>query len=213
MKNSDSMFHRRRLTGLIILLCIPLMAAYAASPQKQAPSKVIDTCTETKTTPWKFIADKVMGGKSTGKMAFVTQDERTCLHMTGAVSSKKKNNFIQVRRSVHPKKKYFNASDYAGLKLKIKGNGQPYVIHLKTSSTVFPWQHYQAEFKTDGAWQEVFLAFKDFKPKSLKRSVKSSKLKTLAVVAMTPDMKADIYIDEVAFCTEEELKASRPAKR
>ena len=97
--------------------------------------------------------------------------------------------------------------------MKVKGNGQPYAVHLKTSSTVFPWQHYQAEFKTDGSWQEIVLAFKDFKPKSLKRSVKSSKLKTLAVVAMTPDMKADLLIDEVAFCTEEDLKDSSPAKR
>ena len=191
-----------------MLLCMPLMAAPATSSQKQAPSKVIDTCAETKTTPWEFITDKVMGGKSTGKMAFVTQDKKTCLHMTGTVSSKKKNNFIQVRRSVHPKKKYFDASAFLGLRLKVKGDGKPYVVHLKTSSTVFPWQHYQAEFKTDGSWQEVFLAFKDFKPKSLKRSVKSSKLKTLAVVAMTPDMKADIYIDEIAFYTEQELKDS-----
>ncbi len=82
----------------------------------------------------------------------------------------------------------------------------------KTSSTLFPWQHYQAEFKTDGTWQEVLIPFKDFKPKSLKRVVKASKLRTIALVAMTPNMKADVYIAEIALCHSADLNEA-PARQ
>ncbi len=34
-------------------------------------------------------------------------------------------------------------------------------------------------------WEEIFIPFKDFKPKSLKRAIKTSKLKTMAIVAAT----------------------------
>ena len=69
-----------------------------------------------------------------------------------------------------PKKKYFNASRFDGLRLKVKGNGKEYAVHLRTSSTILPRQYYQAKFETDGSWQEVLIPFKYFKPNSLKRS-------------------------------------------
>jgi len=201
------------LTGLLMLLSTPMIMIHAATSEKQAGPTVIDDFKETKASPWEFVTDNVMGGTSTGKMAFVTHEEKVTLHMTGSVSAKKKNNFIQVRRPVHPKEKYFNASDYDGLRLKVKGNKETYAIHFKTSSTLFPWQHYQAEFKTNGTWQEVFIPFKDFKPKSLRRAIKTSKLKTLAIVAMKKNMKVNIFIDEIAFFRKADLKEASPPAR
>jgi len=196
----------------MVLLILPMSVTHAATPEKKLKPKVIDDFADAKTSPWEFVTDKVMGGKSTGKMTFVTHEEKTTLHMTGSVSAKKKNNFIQVRRPFDLKKKYFNGSAYHGLRLGVKGNRQTYAIHLKTSSTPFPWQRYEAEFKADGTWQEVFILFKDFKPKSLKRAVKASKLKTIALVAMTPNMKADIYIAEIAFYHSADLQEA-PGRR
>ncbi len=214
MKTADSVM-LTVLAGLAVLLSTPLSVSQAATPENPKAPGVIDDFTDTAKTPWEFITDTVMGGKSTGKMEFVTHEDKSAMHMTGSVSSKKKNNFIQVRRPANPspKKKYFNASNYDGLRLRVKANSQTYTIHLKTSSTLFPWQRYQAEFKTDGSWQEVIIPFKEFKPKSLKRKIKTSKLKTLAVVAITPDMKADIYIDEIAFYHKSDLANPSRATR
>jgi hypothetical protein len=182
----------------------------AATPDKPLAPGVIDDFKDTQTTPWEFITDKVMGGKSTGKMEFVTHEDRPSLHLTGSVSSEKKNNFIQVRRPVDPKKKYFNASDYDGLRLRVKSKSGTYAVHFKTSSTLFPWQHYQAEFKTEGQWQEIIIPFKDFKPQSLRRAIKTSKLKTIGIVAMKKEMKVDLYIHEIAFYRKADLKAASP---
>ncbi len=203
------------LTGLAVLVSVPVPVSHAAAPPKPKAPSVIDNFADTEKTPWEFITDKVMGGKSTGKMAFVAHGDKSTMHMTGSVSSKKKNNFIQVRRPANPspKKKYFNASDYDGLKLKVKGNNQTYAIHFKTSSTLFPWQHYEATFKTQDTWEKLFIPFKDFKPKSLKRAIKTSKLKTLAIVAGMPDMKVDITIDEIAFCRKPDVKNASSATR
>ncbi|NQV33715.1 MAG: CIA30 family protein [Phycisphaeraceae bacterium] len=199
------------LTGLVVLLSVPMTVAQAATPDKPLAPGVIDDFRDTKTNPWEFITDKVMGGKSTGKMEFVTHEDRPSLHLTGSVSSKKKNNFIQARRPVDPKKKYFNASDYDGLRLKVKSSSATYAVHFKTSSTLFPWQHYQAEFKTVDGWQEVIIPFKDFKPQSLRRTIKTSKLKTIGIVAMKKDMKVDLYIHEIAFYKKVDLKDTSAA--
>ena len=199
------------LTGLMVLLSTPMVQA--AAPDTPLGPGVIDDFKDTKTTPWEFITDKVMGGSSTGKMEFVTLEERPSLHLTGSVSSKKKNNFIQVRRPVDPKKKYFNASDYDGLRLRVKSGSGTYAVHFKTSSTLFPWQHYEAEFNTEGSWQEVIIPFKDFKPQSLSRAIKTSKLKTIAIVAMTKEMKVDLYVHEIAFYKKADLKDTSPETR
>ncbi|MCP4453583.1 MAG: hypothetical protein GY809_19150 [Planctomycetes bacterium] len=213
MKTSDSVM-LIVLASLAVALSTPSSVSHAATPENPKAPGVIDDFADTEETPWEFVTDNVMGGKSTGKMEFVTREDKPTLHMTGSVSSKKKNNFIQVRRPANPnpKKKYFNASDYGGLKLKIKGNRQTYAIHFKTSSTLFPWQHYEATFKTQGTWEEIFIPFQNFKPKSLKRAIKTSKLKTLAIVAGTPNMKVDITVDEIAFYRKSDLKKASPVR-
>jgi len=48
-------------------------------------------------TSWQFFSDRVMGGVSSGKMEFVKDDERSSMHMTGAVSLANNGGFIQAR--------------------------------------------------------------------------------------------------------------------
>lgn len=154
---------------------------------------------------WTFISDQVMGGVSTGKMEFIEHDSRSCLHMNGDVSLKNRGGFIQVRSNLNPKGKTFDASSFDGIYLRVKGNNEPYALHLRTSNTWFPWQHYQAMFRTDGTWQEIKVAFEQFEPVSLKKPLNRKKLKTIAIVAIKKEFKADIYIDEIGFYKEQKM--------
>ena len=154
---------------------------------------------------WTFITDQVMGGVSTGKMEFMEHESRSCLHMKGDVSLKNRGGFIQVRSNLNPKEKLFDASAFDGIYLRVKGNNEPYSLHLRTSNTWFPWQHYQARFRTNGTWQEIMIAFEQFEPVSLKKSLNRKKLKTTAVVAIKKEFKADIYIDEIGFYKEQKM--------
>jgi len=124
---------------------------------------------------WTFITDQVMGGVSTGKMEFMEHESRSCLHLKGEVSLKNRGGFIQVRSNLNPKGKTFDASSFEGIYIRVKGNKEQYALHLRTSNTWFPWQHYQAMFRTDGTWQEIKVAFEQFQPISLRKFPEGSK--------------------------------------
>ena len=197
-----SVFSYKKMVMLVLAAFVTFLSIRAVvvcgAPARMQRPKVIDNFTKSNAGDWELMTDQAMGGVSTGELAF-TKGSRSSLHMTGSVSLKNNGGFIQARRPVGPDNKYFDATGYEGLRLKVKGNKKEYAVHLKTSSTLFPWQHYEAKFKTDGSWQEIVIPFKKFKPYSLKKAIKTSKLKTVAVVATGQEIEVDIYLDEIAF--------------
>ena len=150
-------------------------------------------------TSWQFFSDRVMGGVSSGKMEFVSDDERSSMHMTGAVSLANNGGFIQARTGFNPEGRSFDARRFAGIKLNVKGNGQSYAVNLPTPETRLPWQYYQAVFSTNGQWQEIKIPFTLFKPYSLASPLNARTLKSIAVAAMGREFEADIFVDEIAF--------------
>lgn len=196
----------------VLLLLLGILASCGC--EKQVPAResftmslsnkmiINDFSSEASDSPdrpgWTFITDQVMGGVSTGSMQFVQHDDRPCLHITGDVSLKNNGGFIQARTEFLPKGKYFDARAFEGVHLRVKGNGELYAIHLRTKDTRLPWQFYQATFQTDGTWQEVKIPFKSFKPFSLKKGLDTKSLKTIAIVAIKKEFKADVFVDEIA---------------
>jgi hypothetical protein len=154
---------------------------------------------------WEFISDQVMGGVSTGKIDFGRWEDRSCLHMTGLVSLENNGGFIQARLKLNPKAKYLDASSFTGVSIRVKGNGESYALHLHTKHTWLPWQFYQAEFQTNEAWQDIKVSFKKFQPVSLKNKLDTSKLKSIAIVAIKKEFQADILVDQVSFYVEKTM--------
>jgi peptide methionine sulfoxide reductase msrA/msrB len=150
-------------------------------------------------TNWEFVSDRVMGGVSTGKIEFVSEDERSSLHLTGTVFLANNGGFIQVRKNFNPQGRSFDARRFAGVRLLVKGNSQQYTVHLRTADTRLQWQYYQAMFSTNGQWQEIKIPFTLFKPNSLPSPLNTRTLKSIAVVAIGREFEADIYVDEIAF--------------
>jgi peptide methionine sulfoxide reductase msrA/msrB len=150
-------------------------------------------------TRWEFVSDRVMGGVSSGKIEFVSEDEHSCLHMTGAASLADNGGFIQARTDLNPKGGNFDARRYAGIKLLVKGNSQQYAVHLRTGQTRLPQQFYQAVFSTNGQWQEIKIPFTLFRPYSLRNPLNTRTLKSIAIVAIGREFEADIFVDEIAF--------------
>jgi len=202
----------KRLQNVRMFFCFLLVAGLAVSApvkeksenrEKEGGDLLLDDFGDSSAEgspmrQWKFIADSVMGGKSTGAMEMISHDEKKCLHMTGDVSLENKGGFIQCRSSLKDGRKMFDASEFAGVKLMVKGNGHKYAVHLRTSSTWLPWQYYEAKFETNNKWQTITLPFADFKPHSLKKALKKNKIKSIAIVAIGEAIKADIYVDEIS---------------
>jgi peptide methionine sulfoxide reductase msrA/msrB len=150
-------------------------------------------------TYWEFISDRVMGGVSSGKIEFVSEDERSSLHLTGTVSLADNGGFIQARTNLNPQGRSFDARRFAGIKLLVRGNSQQYAVQLRTADIRMAQQFYQAVFTTNGQWQEIKIPFTLFKPYSLPSPLNTRTLKSIAIVAIGREFEADIFVDEIAF--------------
>jgi hypothetical protein len=145
---------------------------------------------------WRFFADTVMGGRSTGQVEFRTGGGEAYARLSGEVTTANNGGFIQIRRDLKSV-----PGDAQGIRLVVRGNGERYFVHLRTSGTILPWQYYQAGFSTTGAWREVRLPLSSFERSGrfLGNTPKASSLKSIGIVAFGRDHKADVEVLEIGF--------------
>ena len=149
------------------------------------------------TSQWSYFSDTVMGGVSEGTAKFNSKGPNKIIQLVGEVSTANNGGFIQVRSSLPPGL----AKGKTGIKLKVKGNGEQYYLHIRNSSTRLPWHYYQQGFATTTTWREIKLPFQSFmKTSSLMRSVmKKNTIKTIGIVAYGKDHTADISVESLEF--------------
>ena len=138
---------------------------------------------------WSYLADTVMGGVSEGQARI----EDGALRLTGSVSTANRGGFIQVRTEVRA------PAEARGLRIRVRGNGEDYFIHLRTTRTRLPWQYYQARFATTADWREVTLDWADFTASGnlLRSRPAPEEIRSLGLVAYGRDPRADVSM--VAF--------------
>lgn len=148
-------------------------------------------------TRWRFFTDQVMGGVSTGGIAFEQEGGHAFARMTGRVSTANRGGFIQIRLDLSTPP----PEGTTGVRLVVRGNGQRYFIHLRTGGTLLPWQYYQVGFDVSESWAEVRLPLDAFTASGgLLRSVpRPGSLTSVAVVAYGRDHDARIDVREVGF--------------
>lgn len=146
---------------------------------------------------WRFFTDNVMGGVSTGQVAFVQDAGESYARMTGRVSTANRGGFIQMRLDLDNSPPV----DSEGVRLIVRGNDQRYFVHLRTTGTVLPWQYYQVGFDVTRRWAEARLPFTAFRPASrlLRATLRPDSVTSVAVVAYGRDHDAEIDIREVGF--------------
>ena len=149
------------------------------------------------TKQWSYFADTVMGGVSQGTAKFENSGPNKTLRLTGEVSTANNGGFIQVRSSIPQEL----AKGKTGIKIKVKGNGDQYFLHIRNSSTRLPWHYYQLGFDTSKAWTEVILPFDAFIKSSsfLRTSMNHDTIKTIGIVAYGKDYSADVSVMSMEF--------------
>ena len=142
---------------------------------------------------WAYLADTVMGGVSQGSAEFASG----ALRLTGQVSTKNNGGFIQVRTRIDPKE----AKGRTGLKIKVKGNGEIYYLHIRNASARLPWHYYTTNFSTNEKWSELIMPFDQFEKSATFMPVKLNPdtIKTIGLVAYGKDHKADVSIANLEF--------------
>jgi peptide methionine sulfoxide reductase msrA/msrB len=169
---------------------------------------------------WTLVADHTAGQAPAATVRIEQHEQRTCLHLAGAIPAGASGRSIQARRSFSPttvrnptwRPGLLDARVYDGIRLVAKGNGQTYALHLRTKDTRFPGQYYEARFETDGQWQEIRLPFGYFVPTGPVRPLDLAALTGMAIVAnrktFGDKQQVDIYIDEMAFYREQNMNRS-----
>jgi hypothetical protein len=146
-----------------------------------------------KTGQWVYLADRVMGGISEGTAQFEDQ----VIRLSGEVSTANNGGFIQVRSPVL----WEAAKGKTGIRLTVKGNGDQYYLHIRSTYTRLPWHYYHHSFQASGSWSEIILPFEAFEKSSslLRAQLDQGKIKTIGIVAYGKDYSADVSVKRLEF--------------
>ena len=150
-------------------------------------------------TFWRGFTDQVMGGVSTGTSKIETIDGRRALRLTGDVSTKNNGGFIQVALPLTGSGAPLDVSAYRGVRVTVRGNGETYHLHMRTTTTILPWQYFHAAFPAGSKWATVDLPFSGFLPAAMKAKLDPALLTRIAVVASEKEFRADIAVAKLEF--------------
>lgn len=183
---------KRILTAVVLAIVLTAAAAFSAGADETASEETAMAMDN----EWRFFTDTVMGGVSRGRVTAMTEDGQGFLRMSGTVSTANRGGFIQMRRDLSAP-----PEGTTGVRLVVRGNGQRYFVHLRTTGTVLPWQYYQAGFDVTPDWAEVRLPFSAFRASGalLRTEPRAGSLTSLAVVAYGRDHEALIDVREAGF--------------
>ena len=145
---------------------------------------------------WNFVTDGVMGGVSEGNVKLDIIEKTECHRMTGNVSTENNGGFIQIRTALNPK---ININDYEGIFALVYGNNKKYSFHIRTGTTLAPWQYYSYKFLSTNKWTEIKAPFSEFKKSNFyqPKNLLNQKMKSIGLVAGFEDFKADICLAKI----------------
>jgi len=145
---------------------------------------------------WRLVTDQVMGGVSAGTLTADHYQGKSCLRLQGAVSTANNGGFIQMALDLAAGEN-FDASAYSGIEITVAGNNEEYNLHLRTSDLWLPWQSYRASFMVTPQWQTIYLPFNAFERYKTSRSLRTSRLKRVGLVAIGREFTSDLRVAEI----------------
>lgn len=146
---------------------------------------------------WQAFTDGVMGGLSRMDARLVDEQGRRHVRMTGEVRLENNGGFVQIALTLTTDGRDLDATAYRAIRLRVRGNGARYYVHLRTDDTRAPWQYYAASFPTTPEWTDVEVEFSRFEPASLRAPLDRSRLRRIGLVAAKRAMQADLAVERI----------------
>lgn len=143
---------------------------------------------------WEYVADTVMGGVSQGQLSVAEGAAR----LTGSVSLDNNGGFIQMAFDT-AQGGALDASAFAGIEMRVRGNGAGYELRLRTDQLSRPWQSFRAGFEAGAEWQVLRFAWADFEAHRTDAAFDPARLRRIGVLAIGSEMQADVSIAEIGF--------------
>ncbi len=148
---------------------------------------------------WQGASDRVMGGISRATVTLEERDNRRWLRLAGQVRLENQGGFIQMGVDLAPDGRPVDLSAFTGVRLLVRGNGERYGCHLRTTACVRPWQSYRAAFLARAEAATVELPFTSFVPHRVDVPLAPAALRRLALVAIGRAFAADLAVAEASF--------------
>jgi hypothetical protein len=148
--------------------------------------------------PWRLVTDGVMGGVSGGRVERAEVAGRPCVRLTGEVRLENNGGFVQIALHLAPGGASLDASGFAGVRLRVYGNGERYGVHLRTADLWLPWQSFRAGFDAEPEWREVRIPFSAFTPYRTGKALDPARLTRLGVFAIGRAFRADVCVAGVS---------------
>lgn len=147
---------------------------------------------------WRGFSDRVMGGVSRETVSREVIDGQPCTRLTGDVRLDNNGGFIQMAMDLAPDGETLDASAFAGIALLVRGNGETYGAHLRTTDAARPWESYRATFCAEPLWRDIRIPFADFQPYRLSAPLDLTGLRRLGLVAIGRAFHADLAVATAA---------------
>jgi hypothetical protein len=148
-------------------------------------------------TNWEFVADTVMGGISSGRIANQVVDGRSATQLTGMVSLENNGGFIQMASDLKRDGSGLDVSNWVGAEIDVCGNDEIYDLRIRTDDLERPWQSFRAPFRAPAQWTTVRLPFPVFEPHRTDNVLDPAKLRRIGIVAVGRVFQADIAVSDV----------------
>jgi hypothetical protein len=149
-------------------------------------------------TQWSAITDGVMGGLSDLKVTVERIAETPCYRMRGRVRTANNGGFVQMALPLALSRRGLDARPWTGLRLRVRGNGEAYALHLRTTEHRMPWDYHSTDFVAGPEWTEIDVPFSQFKRSTGGGPVDTQHLLRLALVGIGRDFQADLALASVA---------------
>jgi hypothetical protein len=167
----------------LILRFAFLLPFYAAFPTLAEPDMDL-------TPDWQFVADTVMGGRSTGEVARVEIEGRDAARLTGEVSTANGGGFVQMAFDTGG----LDATGFQAVAFEARGNGATYELRLRTGDLSRPWQSFRAPFEAPRDWTTVRIPLAALEAHRTDAPFDPAAIRRIGIFAVGREMRADVAV-------------------
>ena len=156
-------------------------------------SMIIDNVDDIR-ADWRINSDRVMGGVSDVFLDELNDSDISFYRLSGDVRTANNGGFIQALMIIND-----DLGQYNGINLKVRGNGEKYLIWIRTPAARFPWDRYIASFTPADEWSTVEIPFSAFKKSNfyMPKKMNISKIRTIAFAAYGKDFQAELDLAQI----------------
>ena len=147
---------------------------------------------------WRGFSDRVMGGVSDASLNKATVDGKNCMRLTGKVTRESNGGFIQMAMYFGSHDAELDGSAYKGIELLVHGNSEDYNVHVRTADCGWYDESYRYTFFAKPEWQQVRIAWDEFKPNGVKAPLNSGRVNRIAILGWMREFQADIALARIA---------------